>query len=144
MRGLSAMLPLLSSDMVKDFLHDVVAGIVRELHGRHSSFGRSGRMKRNPVMKGNAMSFHEVMIEGTLKPDGTLELDQKPSLSPGRVTVILQPAQAKTSGQGGLADVIDEIHKGQQARGFQGRSAKEIEEGLREGEDEYEKRMQAL
>src|SRR5262245_3986568 len=32
----------------------------------------------------------EVVIGGTLKPDGTLELDQKPSLAPGRVTVVLR------------------------------------------------------
>jgi hypothetical protein len=31
------------------------------------------------------MSLTEVVVEGTLKPDGMLELDQKPSLSPGRV-----------------------------------------------------------
>ena len=37
------------------------------------------------------MSLTEVVVEGTLKPDGTLELDQKPSLSPGRVKVILHP-----------------------------------------------------
>ncbi len=36
------------------------------------------------------MSLSEVVIEGTLKPDGTLELDQKPSLAPGRVTVVLR------------------------------------------------------
>jgi hypothetical protein len=36
------------------------------------------------------MSLSEVVIEGTLKPDGTLELDQKPNLSPGRVTVVLR------------------------------------------------------
>jgi hypothetical protein len=30
------------------------------------------------------------IVQGTLKPDGTLELDQKPSLPPGRVTVVLQ------------------------------------------------------
>lgn len=33
-----------------------------------------------------------VTVQGTLKPDGTLELDQKPSLPPGRVTVVLQQA----------------------------------------------------
>jgi hypothetical protein len=38
------------------------------------------------------MSLAEVVVEGTLKPDGTLELDQKPSLSPGRVQVVLRPA----------------------------------------------------
>ena len=36
------------------------------------------------------MSLSEVVIEGTLKPDGTLELDEKPNLSPGRVTVVLR------------------------------------------------------
>jgi hypothetical protein len=36
------------------------------------------------------MSLTENVIEGTLKPDGTLVLDQKPSLSPGRVTVVLR------------------------------------------------------
>ena len=85
-----------------------------------------------------------VTLEGlALKPDGTLELDQKPALSPGRVRVVLQPVQAVPPSRRGLADVIDEIRRGQQARGFQGRSAQEIEAGLREGEDEYEQRMQA-
>jgi hypothetical protein len=36
------------------------------------------------------MSLLEVVVEGTLKPDGTLELDRKPLLSPGRVTVVLR------------------------------------------------------
>jgi hypothetical protein len=40
------------------------------------------------------MSLSEIVIEGTLKPDGTLELDQKPSLSPGRVTVVLRQESA--------------------------------------------------
>ncbi len=30
------------------------------------------------------------MVAGTLKPDGTLELDQKPTLPPGRVMVVLR------------------------------------------------------
>jgi hypothetical protein len=36
------------------------------------------------------MSRTEIVVEGILKPDGTLELDQKPNLIPGRVTVILR------------------------------------------------------
>lgn len=90
------------------------------------------------------MSLDEVMVEGTLKPDGTLELDQKPSLSPGRVQVIVKPLTALPSGRRGLVDVMDEIRQCQQARGFQGRSAQDIEAGLREGEDEHEQRMQTL
>jgi hypothetical protein len=100
-------------------------------------------MRRDSFQKRKyPMSLTEVVVEGTLKPDGTLELDQKPSLSPGRVKVILQPAQAGTPPKRGLTDVIDEIRRSQQARGFQGRSAQEIEARLREGEDEQ--RMQAL
>jgi hypothetical protein len=36
------------------------------------------------------MSLIEIVVDGTLKPDGTLELDHKPGLSPGRVTIILR------------------------------------------------------
>ena len=36
------------------------------------------------------MSVSETVIDGTLKADGTLQLDHKPNLSPGRVTVVLQ------------------------------------------------------
>jgi hypothetical protein len=94
-------------------------------------------------MGGKAMSVTTEVIEGTLKPDGTLELDAKPSLGPGRVKVALEPAPAGAPGPG-LADVLDEIHQGQQSRGFQGRSADEIETGLREGEDDYEEKVQAI
>jgi hypothetical protein len=36
------------------------------------------------------MSLSEVVVGGTLRPDGTLELDRNPGLSPGRVTVVLR------------------------------------------------------
>ena len=36
------------------------------------------------------MILTETVIEGTLKPDGTLELDEKPKLAPGRVKVVLR------------------------------------------------------
>jgi hypothetical protein len=35
------------------------------------------------------LSRTEVIIQATLNPDGTLELDHKPDLPPGRVTVVL-------------------------------------------------------
>ena len=63
------------------------------------------------------MSLNQVVIEGTLKPDGTLELDQKPNLSPGRVTVIVQPVPTSPPQQRKMADVIDEIQRGQQRGG---------------------------
>lgn len=36
------------------------------------------------------MSLIETTLQGTLQPDGTLVLDAKPNLSPGRVTVVLR------------------------------------------------------
>src|SRR5262245_30511645 len=43
------------------------------------------------------MSLSEITIQGTLNGDGTLELDEKPKLSPGRVTVVLRQESAPTS-----------------------------------------------
>jgi hypothetical protein len=84
------------------------------------------------------------IIHGTLKPDGTLELDQKPTLPPGQVMVTVQALTPAMVAPRGLATVIDEIRQGQQARGFVGRSAPEIEAGRLEGEAEYEQRMQTV
>jgi hypothetical protein len=36
------------------------------------------------------MSLTETVVEGTLRPDGTLVLDEKPNLPAGRVTVVLR------------------------------------------------------
>lgn len=82
-----------------------------------------------------------VIVQGTIKPDGSLELNQSPNLPPGPVVVTVQPV---TAPQRGLADVIDSIRQSQQARGFQGRTDQEIQAGLHDGEDEYEQRMQSL
>jgi hypothetical protein len=40
------------------------------------------------------MSLSEIVVEGTLNADGTLQLDEKPNLSPGRVTVVLRQQNA--------------------------------------------------
>jgi hypothetical protein len=43
-----------------------------------------------PAGKIFPMGLTETVIEGTLKADGTLELDEKPDLPAGRVTVVLR------------------------------------------------------
>ena len=93
------------------------------------------------------MSLTETIIEGTLKPDGTLELDQKPSLSPGRVQVIVQPLSKPASTKRGLVEVMDEIRASQRARGYLGRTldATRAEEKARQEEDaEYDQRCEQL
>ena len=93
------------------------------------------------------MSLNETVIEGTLKPDGTLELDQAPSAVPGRVQVTVKPLVSPPTRRRGLVDVIDEIRRDQLARGYQGRSPEEMaaDEAERKAEeDDYDQRMEEL
>ena len=92
------------------------------------------------------MSTAEI-VEGTLMADGTLELDQKPSLAPGRVQIIVQPLVPLAGRRRGLADAIEEIKQEQLARGYKGRTREEMEAeeaARREDEDDYDQRMQQL
>jgi hypothetical protein len=62
------------------------------------------------------------ILHGTLREDGTLQLDEKViGVPPGRVTVRLEPADAPS-----FVEVIEEIHRDQQSRGFQPRSMEEL------------------
>jgi hypothetical protein len=80
------------------------------------------------------------IIQGKFQPGGGVKLNQAPNLLPGPVVVTVQPAPAAMPPKGGLAELIDEIRRGQQSRGYQGRSAEEIEAVRQEGEAEYEQR----
>ena len=93
------------------------------------------------------MKLDNVVVEGTLKPDGSLELDSKPILDPGRVAVTLQPVRTGSPPKGGLADTIEEIRLYQQAHGYQGRTPEEMardEAERRADDDAYEQRMQEI
>ncbi len=92
------------------------------------------------------MSLSEVVIDGTLKPDGTLELDEKPALAPGRVTVVLRrEAVAKPSQPLGEAffQMMEGIWAGQQARGHVPRTAEEVEAERRQLRQEGEAEIEA-
>ena len=93
------------------------------------------------------MALPNTVIEGTLKPDGTLELDAKPSLAPGRVRVIVLPLVNPSPTKNGLVDVMDEIRANQIAKGFQRRTLEQMqaEEKQRQEEDaDYEQRCEQL
>jgi hypothetical protein len=91
------------------------------------------------------MSPVEVHLEGTLKADGTLELDQKPGLTPGRVLVTVKPLM--TPARPGLAEVLQRIRREQQVRGFVGPGEQEVafeEDARREEDREYERRWETI
>ncbi len=88
-----------------------------------------------------------IIVQGTLKPDGTLDLDQKPSLAPGRVQVTVEILAPPVPARRGLIEVMDEIRESQRARGYQGRTLEvmQAEEATRREEDEdYERRCEEL
>jgi hypothetical protein len=93
------------------------------------------------------MNAQSVTVEGTLQPDGTLQLDQKPNLAPGRVQVVVQPLAPAGPAQRGIVEVMNEIRASQVARGYHGRSPAEMQadEAARHEEDEdYERRCNGL
>jgi hypothetical protein len=93
------------------------------------------------------MSPSTIVVLGTLRPDGTLELDERPTIAPGRVHVTLQPVSAHSTLKGGLAETIEEIRQYQQTSGYQGRTPEETaheEDERRADEDAYERRMQVI
>jgi hypothetical protein len=72
------------------------------------------------------MSDRPVIVEGTLRPDGTLELDGKVDLPPGRVQVIVQPLPA-LPGDDPFWQRMEGIWRGQRERGHLPRSSGEVE-----------------
>ncbi len=87
------------------------------------------------------MSANMIVLEGTVQPDGTLQLDEKVSLpAGGRVQVIVQP----------LPDLPDtpfwrmmqEIWANQRARGHVPRSVEEVEGERRRIREESEQEIQ--
>ncbi len=95
------------------------------------------------------MSGETVVVTGTLRADGTLDLDERPGLAPGPVRVVIAPVSSASPGHSRrtILDVLGEIQSRQAARGFHGRSVEEMEadEAQRRSEDEeYEERWRTI
>jgi hypothetical protein len=65
-------------------------------------------------------------VQGTLKPDGSLELDEKVPLPVGRVKVTVQMEPMKVTKET-LLERMEKIWTNQQARGFVPRTVEEVE-----------------
>jgi hypothetical protein len=85
------------------------------------------------------MTLNAIEIQGTLREDGTLLLDQKPNLPPGRVKVIVQPANVVESDANDVIAVLDRIHAAQALRGHVPRSVEEIDADLADMRDDHER-----
>jgi hypothetical protein len=84
----------------------------------------------------------QVEAEGTLRPDGTVELDEKPDLPAGRVKVILQVLRPLPKLDSWAT--LQQIWAERQALGLQPRSAEAVEAELSAMRGEWEEHEQAL
>lgn len=82
------------------------------------------------------MSTDAIEVQGTLGPDGTLVLDQKPDLPPGRVKVTVQPESAVEGNFNDVIAVLKRIHAAQALRGHVPRSVEEIDADLADLRDD--------
>ena len=83
----------------------------------------------------------QVVVQGTLKPDGTLELDEKPNLPPGRVQLVMVPLPELPKDDP-FWQRMQAIWDRQKARGHVPRSEAEVEAERRALRDEMEEEIQ--
>lgn len=82
------------------------------------------------------MTSSTITIETTVRPDGTLETSGLPALPPGKVRVTIEPVPIAPRRD--LLEVLEEIRRSQEARGYLGRTIEELERDEREQEAEDE------
>src|SRR5688572_8913979 len=88
------------------------------------------------------MSTEGVVLRGTLRPDGTLELAGAVGLPPGPVEVTVRAAPDPAGER--LPALLARIRAGQRARGHVPRTAEEIDAEIRRLRDESEEELQAI
>ncbi len=67
-------------------------------------------------------------LQGTLRLDGTLELDNPPSVPPGRVEVVLRPLSPASSSGEGWWEYLQRVRREAETTGGPFRTEQEIEE----------------
>jgi hypothetical protein len=98
------------------------------------------------VSEKERMNTDQVEVTGTVRPDGSLQLDQAPNMSPGPVTVVLRRERQTGTGQplsGLFFQMMDDIWAGQHARGFAPRTNDDIQDERDRLEVEAEAEIEA-
>ena len=83
------------------------------------------------------------VVAGTIRPDGTLELQEKLNLPAGKVQVTLVP-MPELSRDDPFWQLMQGIWAGQKARGHVPRSAEDVEAERRAVRDEWDERMDRI
>jgi hypothetical protein len=86
------------------------------------------------------MSQTAVVVQGTVKADGTLQLDEKLNVPTGRVQVVVQPLPDVSSDP--FWRSMEAIWAGQAARGHVPRSVEDVESERKAARQEMEEEIQ--
>jgi len=89
------------------------------------------------------MNAATVVVEGTVQPDGTLEVRQKVNLPAGRVQVTVEPV-AEPVQPDRFWTMMESIWAAQLASGRDPRTREEIDAEIKALRDEAEEEMQAV
>jgi hypothetical protein len=87
------------------------------------------------------MSEEVIELNGTMRPDGTVVLDETPNLPAGRVRVTLQPLAVPTVTWGDFWTKMQQIWAAQKASGYIPRSVEEVERERQALRDESEEEI---
>jgi hypothetical protein len=90
------------------------------------------------------MNETQVVMEGTLQPDGTLLLDEKPKLPPGRVRVTMQAVAQATGLEDGFMARMERAWAEQAARGQSPRTRAQIDAEINALRDEAEEELRTI
>lgn len=90
------------------------------------------------------MSEAPVVMSGTLRPDGTLLLDERPNLPPGRVRVTMQAVAPPAGPEDGFMARMEKVWAEQAARGHVPRTREEIDAEINALREEAEAEMQEV
>lgn len=91
------------------------------------------------------MSATSVEVLGTVRPDGTLELNEKLNVPPGRVRVRIESVvPSEHPPAEGLVEFGDRMRRDLEAAGHKFRTKEEIDAEIEELRDEWEERESDL
>jgi len=88
------------------------------------------------------MSIQPLIIHGQIRPDGTLQVEEKVNLPPGPVSITVQAMTAATRKP--PLQVLEEIWANRTAQGLVERNAEEIDAKINAMRNEDEERMQGI
>lgn len=87
------------------------------------------------------MKTQSLVLHGHIRPDGTLQVEEKVNLPPGPVSVTVQAVVATRKP---TLQVLEEIWAHRAAEGMVGRAAEEIDAEINAMRDEDEERMRGV